>query len=159
MSENKTITIRGVNSQSYDMFAEKIKNLGITMGDAMTKMIEDISQSIDEELPKLSVSSIENLIPKKRISIEHIKTLRITKKDLLESKSSIGLSHIKELIIDQSVDYQTFIEYISNISHCNTVYIPKIAPKLILLSKISFVSNLVVYDESLENVVESIKES
>ncbi|MFW9778361.1 MAG: hypothetical protein ACFFE8_05855 [Candidatus Heimdallarchaeota archaeon] len=145
----KNVTIRGVDSDVYETFSNKIKMLDMTIGDAITKMMRDIVVNLDETFtdPDLkSPLSSRTLIGLEKVAVSHHKKLEINAKDLVDANSQISFAHIGSLKIGPDVTKNLFMRYIRNISHCKEVQLPGILPKLLLLSKISFCGNIEMYE-------------
>jgi len=67
----KTVTIRGVDGQIYDEFSQVIQASGMTMGDAVSKMMRDVSKDFDEVFPMLSAMSLKYMVKKDKITVKH----------------------------------------------------------------------------------------
>jgi len=141
----KSISIRGVNAEIYDQFVNKMKTIDLNIGDAITKLMKDVISSFDKEFPELSAKSLK-LLSLGTLSISHHNNLTISKKDLLDTERAINFIHCSELRFEPDVDQLTFLQFVKNIMHCNRVQIPKILPKLLLLSRIRFCENVEFYE-------------
>jgi len=141
----KTVTIRGVDGRIYDEFSQVIQMSGLTIGEAITKMMRDVSKDFDEVFPQLSAKNLKYIITKDRIQVQHYDTLSISLKDLEEADKSISFMHINQLTFEEDITLDAFETYIKNIQHCKQVRIPAILPKLLIYSKISYCGNIEVY--------------
>ncbi|MHA2225869.1 MAG: hypothetical protein ACXAC8_11730 [Candidatus Hodarchaeales archaeon] len=146
----KNITIRGINSNIYEDFSQSMKMLNMTIGDAVSKMMRDVMIDLDETFTDFDLrsplSSTKKLFGRiEKVSINHHDKLEISAKDLLEADASISFSHIDKLIIRPDVTRELFNKHIRSISHCDTVRLPSILPKLLLLSRINFCDKVEVY--------------
>jgi hypothetical protein len=141
----KSISIRGVNAEIYDQFANKIKTLDITIGDAISKLMKDVNASFDKEFPEISAKSLK-LLTLGKLSISHHRDLVIAKKDLLETERAINFTHCTNLRFEPDIDKATFLEHVKGIMHCKGVQIPKVLPKLLLLSRIRFCNEVEFYE-------------
>ncbi len=145
----KNVTIRGIDSDTYDQFSRKIRNLDMNLGDAITKMMEEIVRDLDDSinhLPGLRARTTFNNFKLERVSISHYDKLEVGKADLEEANARIAFSHISRLTFLPDVTRDVFNRYVRNVSHCDTVRIPSIFPKLILYSKIDFCEKIEIYD-------------
>ncbi|MFX0052641.1 MAG: hypothetical protein ACFFAJ_03250 [Candidatus Hodarchaeota archaeon] len=156
----KNVTIRGINSEIYDEFSHSMKMLNMTIGDAVTKMMRDIIDDLDESFSDLRIPS--RLSSKKlfgrleRAAVKHHKKIIITGKDLVEANSALSFSHIGELIISSDVTRELFNKHIRHISHCRRVRVPDILPKLLLLSRIKFCRNVEIYSTEDDAIKDEI---
>ena len=141
----KTVTIRGVDGRIYDDFSQVIQMSGLTIGEAITKMLRDVSKDFDEVFPQLSAKNLKYMINKDRISVQHYDSLSISLKDLEEADKSISFQHISQLTLEEDITTDAFETYIKNIQHCSYVRVPAILPKLLIYSKISYCGNIEVY--------------
>lgn len=144
---SKTITIRGVDSEIYNAFSKKLKDADLKIGDAISKMMNDVLSDFDDHIPDLSSESLSDIVPLKRVKIQHHDNLMITKKDLVDSNVRISFYHIENLEFTADITKDIFMKYVKQIGHCDTVKVPKVLPKLIMLSKLNNVRNFVIYDE------------
>ncbi|MFX1508529.1 MAG: hypothetical protein ACFFDC_20805 [Promethearchaeota archaeon] len=156
-SKLKNVTIRGIDSDIYDQFSHKIRNLRMNLGDAISKMMKDIIVDLDEsleDLPALRVRTTFNNFALERLSINHYDRLKIGRSDLEEANAKVSFAHIDKLTFLPDVTREVFTRYIASVSHCGTVRMPSIFPKLIMYSKLQFCDRIEVYnveDEDQEN--------
>jgi hypothetical protein len=156
----KNVTIRGINSEIYDEFSHSMKMLNMTIGDAVTKMMRDIIDDLDESFSDLKIRS--KLSSKKlfdrleRAAVKHHRRLIINGKDLTEANAALSFSHIGELMISSDVTRELFNKHIRHISHCQTVRVPEILPKLLLLSRIKFCRNIEIYSADNDTIQDEI---
>ena len=154
---SKTVTIRGVDGQIYEEFSQVIQSSGMTMGDAISKMMRDVSGDFDEVFPKLSAMSLKYMVRKDKITVEHFDTLSVSLKDLEETDKRVRFQHIRTLTIEPDITIEAFETYISRIEHCELVRVPNVLPKLLIYSKISHCNQIEIYPlnqgETLEPAV------
>lgn len=141
----KNVTIRGIEADVYSEFSQQMKILGMTMGDAITKMMTDVLKDFDEVFPDLSAMSIRSKARPKG-HIEHHDELSISARDLVEANAVMRFSHIGFLEIEPDVTRDLFVRYIRNISHCGQVRVPAVLPKLLVYSKVHFCKDIEIYD-------------
>jgi len=143
----KHISIRGVNAATFDEFSNRIRRMDITLGEALSSMMEQVLKDFDETFPELSAENLRSLADMKSGVIQHHSHLIITQKDLLDAHTRFVIQHVKELVFDEDVDAATFQKYIIQIQHCGTVKIPRVLPRLKILSYISHGGEIVQYEK------------
>jgi hypothetical protein len=144
----KNITIRGVDERTYDEFSQTIRLASLSMGKAITKMMQDVMKDFDDVFPELSAKNLKFLVKKDRIRVGNYRTISISKKDLLDADKRVRFRHIDELVFEDDVTSDLFSTYVDSISHCETVRVPSILPKLLIYSKISHANNIEIYEVS-----------
>jgi hypothetical protein len=143
----KKITIRGINSNVYDEFTNKVKTLDMNIGDALTKMMADVIKDFDEALPSISAKSLRSM---KKHSISHHKKLSISRADLEVENSRFSFSHITRLKFGPDVTQEVFEKHVSSVSHCRNVILPNIFPKLVAYSMLNFCETIEFYPPGSE---------
>ena len=152
----KNVTIRGIDSETYDHFSRKIRNLEMNLGEAITKMMNDIILDLDnslDHLPYLRAKSTFRNYQLERLNISHYDRLKISRADLEEAKAQVEFSHIDKLTFLPDVTRDIFNSYVRNVSHCGTVRVPSIFPKLVMYAKIQFCDKIEIYDVEEEDTV------
>jgi hypothetical protein len=149
-SSLKNITIRGVDERTYDEFSQVIKLASLTMGEAITKMMQDVMKDFDDVFPELSAKNLKYMVKKDRITVSNYRSMKISKKDLVDADKRVRFRHIDELVFEEDVTSDLFSTYLDSISHCETVRVPSILPKLLIYAKISHVNNIDIYEMSGE---------
>ena len=144
--EVKNISIRGVNSDVYEQFSNKIKVHEMTIGDAISKMMGDVVADFDETFPEISAASLRAIAGLRKGSIQHQGRVSVSKKDLVDADMRFYFQHIKVLEFEDDVDLETFEKYVGGIQHVTSVRIPAILPKLKLLAYIQFCKEIEVYE-------------
>jgi hypothetical protein len=142
----KSVTIRGVDGAVYDKFSQVVQMAGLTMGEAITKMMGDVMRDFDENFPDLSAESFRMMVKMDKIAIEHHERLSVSKRDLEDANRSIIFEHIRSLTFEADVTEEAFNTYVRKIQHCGTVRVPSVLPKLQIYSKIEFTDNIEIYD-------------
>ena len=104
----KTVTIRGVDGRIYDDFSQIIQMSGLTIGEAITKMMRDVSKDFDEVFPQLSAQNLKYIINKVRLTVQHYDRLSISLKDLEEADKSIIFQHIDQLTLEADITLDAF---------------------------------------------------
>ncbi|MBC8498424.1 hypothetical protein ISS40_10945 [Candidatus Bathyarchaeota archaeon] len=141
----KSVTIRGVDGGVYDEFSKVIQMAGLTMGEAITKMMGDVKRDFDETFPDLSAESFRLMVKKDRINVQHHERLSISRKDLEDANRGIRFQHIRDLTFEADVTEEVFNTYVRSIQHCGTVRVPSVLPKLQIYAKITFTDSIEIY--------------
>lgn len=144
-SKLKNITIRGIDVAVYDEFSKKMKIAEINMGDALNKMMTDVMNSFDDVFPNISAASLSGKIRKARLNITHHDTLHLSKDDFISSDKMVIFDHIDDLSFDETVDAETFEQYVHSINHCDKVSFHSKLPKLLILSKVHHSNRIQFY--------------
>ncbi|WP_371804901.1 hypothetical protein [Candidatus Lokiarchaeum ossiferum] len=141
----KSISIRGVKADVYEQFVNKTKKLDMNIGKAITKLMQDVVSTFEEEFPQISAESLRsaNKVP---LSIVGHMDLSISKEDLEEPGEQISFIGIQNLSFSPNVDKDTYLKCINKIVGCRGIRIPNILPKLVLLSKIVDCKNIEIYE-------------
>ena len=147
-STSKIISIRGVNSDVYDQFAVKVKELDMNIGDAITQMMNGVLSDFDDVFPHISSEKLRGLAPLAKSVVQHQRELKVTKRDLEEAGERFDFMHISNLTFAEDVDRETFEKYVHSVMHCGTVYVPKILPRLKMFSKIQHCKQIIFYPEN-----------
>lgn len=142
----KSVTVRGVNGGVYDEFSQVIQMAGLTMGEAITKMMGDVMRDFDETFPDLSAESFRLMVKKDRINVQHHERLSVSRKDLEDANRGIKFQHIRDLTFEADVTEDVFNTYVRSIQHCGTVRVPSVLPKLQIYAKIAFTDDIEIYD-------------
>ncbi len=148
-SKLKNVTIRGIDSEVYDQFSHKIRNLRMNLGEAITKMMTDILVDLNDSLdhlPALRARTTFDNYALDRLSINHYDRLKISRADLEEANAKIAFAHIDRLTFLPDVTQEVFSRYVRSVNHCGIVRMPSIFPKLIAYSKLQFCDRIELYD-------------
>ncbi|MFX1252433.1 MAG: hypothetical protein ACFFCZ_12585 [Promethearchaeota archaeon] len=144
-SSEKNVTIRGIDSRVYDEFSRTIKSLGITLGEAISRMMTDVLKDFDGKMPKLSSRFYRNGAQLATAVISGHGLLHVNEKDLIEANARFSFSHIDELTFEPDVTPETFTRHVRSIEHCDQVKMPSILPKLLVYSKIRRCESIEIY--------------
>ncbi|MFX0062469.1 MAG: hypothetical protein ACFFC7_09810 [Candidatus Hermodarchaeota archaeon] len=144
-SGEKNVTIRGIDSRVYDEFSHAIKSLGITLGEAISRMMGDVLKDFNGKFPELSSRFFRNGAQLPTASISGHGILSVNKKDLIEANARFSFSHIDQLTFEPDVTPETFTRHVRSIDHCDQVKIPSILPKLLVYSKIRRCESIEIY--------------
>lgn len=153
--ELKNISIRGVNADVYDLFSDKVKNLELNIGQALTKLMEDVIADFDETFPEVSSESFKTLAKLKKGNIQHQRKLSISKNDLVSADMRFYFQHIDHLEFAADVDLETFEKFVGGIQHVDNVRLPNIMPRLKVLAFVQHCHNVEVYDVQEETLTTS----
>jgi len=147
----KNVTIRGIDAEAYSQFSKNMKLLGMTMGDAITKMMQDVLKDFDETFPDLSSKSLKTGKQLPQMTIANHEDLTISAKDLIEADAYISFLHIEDLELKPDITRELFLRHIKTIAHCDDVRIPSVLPKLLVYSRIIHCDDIELYEvENLE---------
>ncbi|MHA2497478.1 MAG: hypothetical protein ACXAEI_18555 [Candidatus Hodarchaeales archaeon] len=149
----KNVTIRGIEAEIYNEFSQQMKILGMTMGDAISKMMTDVLKDFDETFPDLSAKSLRAKARLPKAVISHHDELSVGARDLIDANARVTFSHMGLLEIGPDVTRELFLRHIGRITHSDTVRIPAVLPKLVVYSRVQFCDRIEIYD------VESPKET
>ncbi|MHA2364839.1 MAG: hypothetical protein ACXAC7_12865 [Candidatus Hodarchaeales archaeon] len=145
ISKTKNIAIRGIDARMYEIFSRKIQAMGMQMGDAFNKIMQEILKNIDEVFPEIDASTLQSTDFLPTISIYKQEEVSISKNDLIEAESRLSINKIEKLIFKEDISKEEFKRYIISIVGCKTLLIPKKVPKLLVLSKISDIERIEYY--------------
>lgn len=164
--EKKTYTIRGLDPDLYRRFSETAKRLGLNVGELMNEAMRTLlailsftgeaGQKIGREASKLlseliksSHKSLKEAVEsaKNTIVVSGIDELSISRRDLESIDKQVILVNIKELYIDDDVDWKLLDEKIKSVKMANKVVIPSHIPKLLFAKKCFLVKKIIVKDE------------
>ncbi|UYP44365.1 hypothetical protein NEF87_000650 [Candidatus Lokiarchaeum ossiferum] len=146
----KSISIRGVDAEIYNQFSNKIKMMDISMGDAVSKLMQEVVDTYDDKFPDFSAKSLR-LSSLAQLKISHQNKLMIANEDLEETGRAFKISHCENVEFASDVSKETFLAHVLKITHCETVRFPKTLPRLLILSKVAFCENVEFYDVKEEN--------
>lgn len=155
----KNVTIRGIEAEIYNEFSQQMKILGMTMGDAISKMMSDVLKDFDETFPDLSAKSLRTRARLPKAVISHHDELTVGAKDLIEANARVTFSHMGLLEIGPDVTRELFLRHVGRITHSDTVRIPAILPKLVVYSRVQFCDQIEIYDVDLSKETADKKES
>lgn len=155
----KTVTIRGIHAPTYTTFSKVVKLQNMNVGEAITKLMNDVMVDFEEVLPELQADS-RSKAPQNKLTIDRHEVLEITEQDLTTAKARITFSRIQFLDFQPDITAKSFKRFIRVISRCGKVRVPSSIPKLQVLSKISRSGEGVeLYDPETGEVVETFQSS
>ena len=147
----RSVTIRGIDGKSYDTFSEKIKLIeGYTLGEAVTKMMQDVLDTFEDTFPDLSAGRSRRHKELPRTSISNHEVLTISENDLIEAKSRISFNNCELIQFSPDITSDSFVRYVRYLSNCELVRIPNTLPKLLVYSKVEHCDQIEIYDPSVE---------
>ena len=141
----KNITIRGLKSDLYENFSNKIQSWNLNLGIVISKMLMVAVGKFNGEFPTLTARDIKPPTRLLHLDISHRNALTISRSDLEQSQVRVSLHKIKTVKIEQDVTDELLKKFISSISECEMVQIPKKIPKLISLSLLNKCQNYEFY--------------
>ena len=104
-----------------------------------------MNDSLDH-LPALRARTTFDNFALGRLTINHYDRLKISRADLEAANAKIAFAHIDRLTFLPDVTQEVFSRYVRSVSHCGTVRMPSIFPKLIAYSKLQFCDRIELYD-------------
>ena len=113
------VTIRGIDDEVYATFSAEARKRNVPIGELVTQVMRIF---LEETIEKTQV-------------IERIEDLTITKDQLESVGESIRFIGIKNLTIDESVDWETFKNYVDEIRRCKVLNIGKSLSKFQVLTR------------------------
>ena len=119
-----------------------VKPLEMNIGKAISKLMKDVVDTYEDEFPEISASSLK-LIALGELSISGHDNLTITKQDLLDGGRQVTFTRCNNLRFAKDIDKITFLKYVKRMLSCDGVFVPKLLPKLLLLSLTSHCKNVV----------------
>lgn len=140
----KIITIRGIDTDVYNKFSQKIKSLSLNIGEAVTKMMIGVIDNSNIEFAESASIALKADI--ETISVTEQSELIVSNEDLLEIDNRYVFMNINYLKFESDVDPETFMSKIAAIRSCQKVIIPNFLPRLKLFSKIKFCPDVELYD-------------
>lgn len=140
----KIITIRGIDTDVYNKFSQKIKSLSLNIGEAVTKMMIGVIDNSNIEFAESASIALRADI--ETISVTEQSELIVSNEDLLEIDNRYVFMNINYLKFESDVDPETFMRKIATIRSCQKVIIPNFLPRLKILSKIKFCPDVELYD-------------
>ena len=143
--KRKNITIRGLKSDVYESFSNKVQSLNLNLGIVISKMLIAALAKFNGEFPTLSARDIKPPTRLLNLDISHRDVITISRSDLEQSQVRVSLHKIKKVTIEQDVTDELLKKYVSSISECEMVHIPKNLPKLISLSLLNKCQNYEFY--------------
>ena len=120
------VTIRGIDDEVYALFSAEARKKNIPIGD----LVSQVMRIYLEETTDFGYV------------IEGIPDLTITKEQLESVGEPISFLSIKNLTIDDSVDYETFKKFVDEIRRCKVLNIPKSLTKFQVLTRCKNVSKI-----------------
>ncbi|RLE57833.1 MAG: hypothetical protein DRJ40_01070 [Thermoprotei archaeon] len=160
-SEKKVLSVRGVDEVTYREFVATAKELGKTVGQALTEAmrlyllfaksastaLSSLANNINalKKLTKNALSAasegFREVIPE---TISNIDELEVGKADLEALGKRVTFNNIKRLIFREDVDRETFEKYVVSISNIDELVIPSTLPRLLVLARCCNVKKLAV---------------
>lgn len=121
------VTIRGIDDEVYALFSAEARKKNVPIGD----LVSQVMRIYLEETTDLGYV------------IEGVVELVITKGQLESVGEPISFLGIKNIVIDESVDYDVFKKYVDEIRRCKTLTVPKTLTKFQVLTRCKNVSKII----------------
>lgn len=113
------VTIRGIDDDIYNNFSAEARKRDTPLGEMVSKAMMAYIETYEANY----------------YVIENVDKLEITKEQLESVGEPIAFLGIKEIIIDDSVDWNTFKRYVEEIRRCKKLTIPKTLTKFQVLTR------------------------
>lgn len=141
----KVYSIRGLDEEVYREFTATARQLGKTIGEALSEAMKlymivakGLGEGLQEAMNKLKRAADELRTGMKEalpLIIDGIEELEIGKGDIEAVGKRIVIRNVNRVLIKDDVDPETFSKYIVEISNVEELIAPRTIPKLLLLSK------------------------
>lgn len=138
----KSLTIRGIEKESYENFTNRLALLGLPVGEALSRMLLSAVEQFDGTFPTISARSLAIPEPMADLEITDVRSLRISQTDLESANARVMFDRIGVLVLLPGLTHDAFMTYIRGIRRCGTVVVPKSLPKLVILSKLTDCSDI-----------------
>ncbi|MHA2249752.1 MAG: hypothetical protein ACXAD7_05290 [Candidatus Kariarchaeaceae archaeon] len=145
--------VNDIDEDAFNSLGVLAQRLNTSTGALLSVLMEQTVELFDDEFPTLSSAMIKPKIRYKDnvISINHVKSMQITDKDLqeiLEADTKVSFNHIKELSFE-NVDFELFKQTVETINHCRIVKFPDSWSKLTLFIKCNFIKYFEFYSDTV----------
>lgn len=140
-AEKKSVSIKGVKSDVYNRMMRMAKDSGRTLGELTNDAYRSFLATVEgaRNVSKSFIEGAGSAMPK---TIENIKRLEITRKDLEEINHKVSLRNIDELTL-KDIDDETFEKFIISIVGIKKLMIPSMLKKSKVILRSSFVDEII----------------
>jgi hypothetical protein len=156
----KNVTIRGIETETYEEFSKTVKMLDMNLGEAISKMMQDVLDNFNGTFPDISAGSLKSVDKLKNLDILQHDELEVSNEDLIQANARVSFYNIGQLNLSSDITLESFNKYVNRIMDCKTIRIPKefkdSIPKLVLLSKINHYTTIEIYDQKSDTIIEQI---
>ena len=120
------VTIRGIDDEVYASFSAEARKKNVPIGELVSQVMRIIlEETVD-----------------KRYVIEQLEDLIITRDQLESVGEPIAFIGIKNVVIDESIDWELFKKYVDEIRRCKVLTIPKSLTKFQVLTRCKSVKEI-----------------
>ncbi len=139
--EKKSVSIKGVKKDVYQRMMHLARESGKTLGEITNDAYRTFISTVDGAR-HVSQSFIDGARGSKITSIENIRNLTLSKKDLEEIGHPVDIRNIDDLTLE-GLDNDGFEKYVRAITGVRNLTIPKGLSKSKVLIRARFVDNIV----------------
>ena len=152
--ENRTVTIRGVDSKLYERLVNLARETGKTVGEITNQAIGNFLSAISEaEMIKYNVNDsikstgnafIDGFNETKRnvFVVSNIGEITVFKSEIVNAGRPVSFRNIGKLILPD-IDQDTLDKYVDSIISVDELVIPPSINKLMLMRKAKFVKRII----------------
>jgi len=137
----KIISIRGIDTRLYEELGKIARELGKTVGEMINEAIT-LFITLKEGLGVMGEAITQELEKTKPTIIGDIEELKLTAKDLEETKGKIIIKNVKKLELTEDITPQQINEKIRKIIKVDELIIPKTIPKTQILTKAIYIKKI-----------------
>lgn len=120
------VTIRGIDDEVYASFSAEARKKNVPIGELVSQVMRIFLEETVE----------------KRYVIEQLEDLIITRDQLESVGEPIAFIGIKNVVIDESIDWELFKKYVDEIRRCKVLTIPKSLTKFQVLTRCKSVKEI-----------------
>ncbi|QKQ99196.1 hypothetical protein GWK48_01205 [Metallosphaera tengchongensis] len=151
--ENKTVTIRGIDSKLYERIVKLAHDTGKTVGEltnqAMSQFLsavaeaEMITYNVKDSIKNTGKAFIDGFNESKKnvLVISNIGELTVYKSEIISSNKIISFRNIGKLSLPD-LDQETLDKYIDSLVYIDELVIPPSINKILLMQKAKFIKKI-----------------
>ncbi len=139
--KGESITIKGVQKNTYDRVKELARETGRTIGE-ITNESYKIFIATAHETKKAGEELIKGLKESVSQTIENIKTVEITGEELRVNNRKVTFRNIDHLVLKE-LSENDFENYVASLINIKKLEVPKEIPKLKVLDRSRFIDNII----------------
>ncbi|AEB94823.1 hypothetical protein [Metallosphaera cuprina] len=151
--QNRTVTIRGVDSKLYERLVNVARDTGRTVGEITNQAIsnfltlvseaEMITYNVKDGIKSTGKAFLEGINESKKdvIVVSNIGEVTVFKLEMISAKKPVSFRNIGKLILPD-LDEETLEHYVDSIISVDELVIPPSINKLTLMRKTKFVKRI-----------------
>ncbi|ABP95676.1 MULTISPECIES: hypothetical protein [Metallosphaera] len=152
--ENRTVTIRGVDSKLYERLVNLARETGKTVGEITNQAIgnflsaiseaEMITYNVKDSIKSTGKAFIDGFNETKRnvFVVSNIGEITVFKSEIVSAGKPVSFRNIGKLILPD-IDQDTLDKYVDSIISVDELIIPPSINKLVLIRKAKFVKRII----------------